>query len=180
MYATQAKGQPPTLVQSTTAGMGKDSSGGLRNLQQSVDHCPADAIIEGTSLWQHLGGSSKNIVYVSANLNWQCDSCLSILFPSFVQTCIEWTQASGWHKKVGLSVFTKVIETWGSQSLWLKASVQIRSLWHEWHIPCPWEASLPQALSKTWWGVECLRTSDYACISGNLTGNCMHKQKPSG
>ena len=49
-YATWAKGQPSTLVQSTIASMGTDSSDGLSNHTQSVDHCPANVIIESTSL----------------------------------------------------------------------------------------------------------------------------------
>ena len=49
-YATWAKGQPSTLVQSTIAGMGTDHSDRLNNHIQSVDHCPADVIIESTSL----------------------------------------------------------------------------------------------------------------------------------
>ena len=49
-YATQAKGQPSTLVQITIAGMGMDHSDRLNNHVQSVDHCPANVIIESTSL----------------------------------------------------------------------------------------------------------------------------------
>ena len=49
-YATQAKGQPSRLVQSTVAGMGMDHSDGLGNCTQGVDHCPANVIIESTSL----------------------------------------------------------------------------------------------------------------------------------
>ena len=49
-YATQAKGQPSTLVQSTIASMGTDHSDRLNNHIQSVDHCPANVIIESTSL----------------------------------------------------------------------------------------------------------------------------------
>ena len=49
-YATQEKGRPSTLVQSTIAGMGMDHSDRLNNHIQSVDHCPANVIIEITSL----------------------------------------------------------------------------------------------------------------------------------
>ena len=49
-YATHAKGQPSTLVQSTIASMGMDHSDRLNNHVQSVDHCSADVIIESTSL----------------------------------------------------------------------------------------------------------------------------------
>ena len=49
-YATQSKAQPPTLVKSTIAGMGKDQQWWTKNLLQSVDHCPANMIIESTNL----------------------------------------------------------------------------------------------------------------------------------
>ena len=49
-YATQAKGRPSTLVQCPIAGMGMDHSDRLNNNIQSFDHCPADVIIERTSL----------------------------------------------------------------------------------------------------------------------------------
>ena len=49
-YATQAKGKPLTLVQSTIVGMGMNHSDGLSGHSQSVDHCPANAIIESTNL----------------------------------------------------------------------------------------------------------------------------------
>ena len=39
-----------TQVKSRIAGMEKDSSDGLSGHAQSVDHCPANAIIESTSL----------------------------------------------------------------------------------------------------------------------------------
>ena len=49
-YATRAKGQLSTLVQSTIASMGMDHSDRLNNHIQSVDHGPANVIIETTSL----------------------------------------------------------------------------------------------------------------------------------
>ena len=49
-YATWAKGQPSTLVMSTIASMGTDHSDRLNNHVQSVDHCPANMIIESTGL----------------------------------------------------------------------------------------------------------------------------------
>ena len=56
-YATQAERWLPTLVQSTIASMGMDHSNGLSSHAQCVHHYPADAIIESTSLWEHLGVS---------------------------------------------------------------------------------------------------------------------------
>ena len=56
-YVTWAKGWPPILVQSTTAGMGKNSGDGLSGHAWSIDHCP-----------------------VNINLNWQCDSYLFFSF----------------------------------------------------------------------------------------------------
>ena len=56
-YTTWAKGQPPTLVQGTTASMGKDHSDGLSSHTQHVSHCPANAITESTRLKEHLGSS---------------------------------------------------------------------------------------------------------------------------
>ena len=50
IYATWSRGQPPTLVWSMIASMGKESSSGLRTLHQRVDHCPAYVIIESTNL----------------------------------------------------------------------------------------------------------------------------------
>ena len=49
-YVTWAKGQLPTLVHSTITGMGMDHSDELSSHTQSVDHCPANAIIQSTSL----------------------------------------------------------------------------------------------------------------------------------
>ena len=43
-YATQAKGQPSTMIQSSRAGIGTDQSDGLSNHTQSVDHCPVNVI----------------------------------------------------------------------------------------------------------------------------------------
>ena len=37
-------------VQSTIAGMGTDHSDGMSSYTQSIDHCPADVIIESTSI----------------------------------------------------------------------------------------------------------------------------------
>ena len=49
-YATQAKGWPPSLVQSIIAGMGMDWSDGVSSHAQHVGHCPADGVVESTSL----------------------------------------------------------------------------------------------------------------------------------
>ena len=70
-YATWEKRKPCNLVQSTIAGMGKDSSDGLSHHAQSVDHCPANAIVENTSLLEYLCGSLKNRIFMSISLNWQ-------------------------------------------------------------------------------------------------------------
>ena len=49
-YATWAKGQPSTLVQSTIAGMEMDHRDRLSNHTQCVDPYPANVIIESTGL----------------------------------------------------------------------------------------------------------------------------------
>ena len=45
-YATSSKGQLLALIKSAIAGMGKDSSRGLRSQPQSVPFCSADTITE--------------------------------------------------------------------------------------------------------------------------------------
>ena len=71
--------------------MGMDNSDRLNNHIQSVDHCPADVIIESTNLYEHLG-VHKSRVSMSSNLNWQYNS-LSIFFLHLflVHTCSRWT-----------------------------------------------------------------------------------------
>ena len=128
--------------------------------------------------YESMWVAHQKTAFMSTNLNWQCDPHLSISF--LCPHLFGLTQASGWPERIGLSPFTKVTVTWGSWSLGLKASVQIRSLWPEWQIPCPWEACSSQAPSEAQQGVEHLRTSEYACVSGHLIGSCMHRQKPGG
>ena len=58
-YATQTKGWPSTLVQSTIAGMETDHSDRLSSHTQHVDLCEADVIIDSTSLQECPDGSWK-------------------------------------------------------------------------------------------------------------------------
>ena len=46
---THSKGQPPILVQSMIAGMGKNSGRELKNQAQSIPFCPGNTITESTN-----------------------------------------------------------------------------------------------------------------------------------